>query len=187
MREVLIIVLVILIAYALLVMNARKQETKMLTGFWKGSPEFCEKAGLELFVMNISKDVGGNRSGYILAQNEDGIIINNPVDMSFLSATSYNYNVSDVVEYRLVIDWLGEPEYDFFPKEQVVYYYPELSKLVFTSRGEITIVLYKDPICSDLVNQLPEDALEKNDKPNYDIDINEQNNEQIMDQMSETI
>ena len=98
----------------------------------------------------------GERPGYILMVNKEGILINNPVKFCLSAGGSINPGMCSCREYSVHIDWLGEEEPDFFPSEQELYYYPETGKIVFTSDDQVMGVLYKDYITGDIRDTMPD-------------------------------
>jgi hypothetical protein len=147
-----VVILIFLFLFVVVVFNTRSTENNLLTGFWKGSDDFTKQAGIDLFLVYIG---GGStmscvRPGYILIKNNEGLIINNPVEFTFSCGKSINPRMCSCREYIINIDWLGEDSYDFFPSEQELYYYPCNGKLVFSSEDQIHAILYKDNNISDI-------------------------------------
>lgn len=153
-----IIVLILLVVFTLLVLNSRSVESCLIQGFWKGAPSFMQEAELDLFLIYFGENstLSSKRQGYILMKNDNGLIINNPVEFSFSSGGSITPGICSCREYIVTIDWLGEEAPDFFPEEQELYYYPEHGKLVFSVDDTVFGVLYKDNIISDIDNNMPD-------------------------------
>lgn len=150
-----IIVCIVLLIYLLNTYHMRKLENEMLKGFWKADAQFCTSAGLKTFLVQITDD----NNGYIIVENDDGLIINNPVIFE-LSGVSISPTICDCREYNLTINWLGEKGYQsFFPTKQRLYYYPLDGKLVFSDAKQVYAVLYKDHSISDLANKMPEHVM----------------------------
>ena len=88
-------------------------------------------------------------------KNAEGLIINNPVEFEFSGGGSLSPGLCASREYRVKINWMGNDNYDFFPNDQDLYYYPEVGKIVFTLGDEVFGVLYKDHVISDLGDSMP--------------------------------
>lgn len=144
----------------------RYNETNNLSGFWNGSSYFYEQSDLDLFLLYISDTSFGcsELTGYILVKNPEGIIINNPVKIKLDKGYSLNTNVCQVKKYNIVIDWVEDEGYDYFPSKQQLYYYPNKSKLVFVADEEVKCVLYKNNEMTDVANTLPKLNKKKNDQ-----------------------
>jgi len=169
------IIIIAVILYIALTISARFQENLMLSGFYKADTEFCQHAGLELLFISIGKnDLFSNQySGYILAKNSDGLIMNNPVIFN-LSGFSFTPYCSDR-EYHCEIDWIDEEGYDFFPSKLRIYYYPNMGKLIFMNKkNNVFAIVYKDNALCDNENIMPGlDNVKKCEEPldneyNYD-------------------
>jgi hypothetical protein len=124
----------------------------MMRGFWKADMEFCKNADLEFFMMYLGSNVsyaGNTRYGYMLAKNEDGIILNNPIKISFGTAFSLNPFMTFSKKYNASIDWQEtEHNEDTFPSDVTVMYYPSHNKLVFYDKDTVYAILYKDAVLS---------------------------------------
>jgi hypothetical protein len=154
-----IIILVLLFLFTLQVINTRSTESCLLTGFWKGSPQFITNSGLQMFMIRIGegRTLSGKRPGYILMVNKEGILINSSVEFSLSAGGSLRPGLCPCREYSVTIDWLDDGEPEFFPSEQDLYYYPEAGKLVFTSGDSVMGVFYKDYITGDINDSMPDD------------------------------
>jgi hypothetical protein len=95
------------------------------------------------------------RSGYILIENDNGIIINNPVKFTLSGGRSINPTLCSQREYDVTIDWLDSDGYDFFPSMQILHYYPKSGKLVFSDIDQVYAILYKDNVISDISDSMP--------------------------------
>jgi hypothetical protein len=154
MKEVIIVSVIFLLVLIFSTCGlSRKHEETLLSGFWQADPQFCEEAGLQNMVFYIGPCKNSKRAGYILAINEEGIIINNSVDFHIFGGYTFNPDMTER-HYDIVIDWLGEPEYEFFPSKQQLHYYPEEGKLIFsTADNSILALLYKDNNMSAVIRK----------------------------------
>jgi hypothetical protein len=162
-----IVILILLFTLVVLVYNSRSTENALINGFWKADPEFCQEAGLDLFLVYFGEGsyLNNKRPGYIVVKNEEGLIINNPVNFHMSGGYSIKPGISSCREYTLNIDWLDEPGYeDFFPSEQLLTYYPDCGKVVLSLDDQVYAVLYKDYIISDTNRRMPEETLKSEEE-----------------------
>jgi hypothetical protein len=148
-----IIVVVLIVIFFLLVCNTRSNENYLLTGFWKADQDFCHNADINNLLIHIgpSRFASSRRPGYIVMENAHGLILNHPVEFSLSLGISLSPSITTRC-YSVTIDWLDEDEPDFFPSEQVLYYYPDFGKLVFMDcHDEVTAIVYKDCNLSALI------------------------------------
>lgn len=156
MYQIIIVTITIVLFIILLYVN-RSLENTILKGFWKGGAGFCNESELDLFLLYIGEGTY-NTSGYILAKNNEGIIMNNNIKFKLKPNFSINPFRRSRIDYKILIDWMGEEGYDFFPDKQELYYYPHIGKLVFVSNDETKAVLYKDNETNDISNKMPENV-----------------------------
>ena len=155
-------ILILLFILILLIFNSRSLESSLITGFWKADADFCNNAELELFLVYFGEgsSISSNRPGYIIAQNSTGLIMNNPVNFSLSGGHSIKPGLSKYREYKVYIDWIDEEGYDdYFPSEQILTYYPDCGKIVFSKDDTVYAVLYKDHVISDINRTMPESTL----------------------------
>ena len=146
LAAVIIVFLIIIIFYS------RVLEYKQLTGFWKADTEYCKSANIELFVLYISPGYF-NRNAYILIKNDDGVIINNLVELSLRPKISSFINpiINKELIYNISIDWLDDKiDEDVFPSNQELTIYPYMNKLILNNDEQTYAILYKDNIMSDV-------------------------------------
>lgn len=140
--------LIIIFVLVLLSFSARSAENKLLKGFWRADAEFCDKAELEMFVLYLGDNIGyvnHCRNGYILAANEQGIILNSPIQMKLSGGTTMSLGLASCKDYAAVIDWQGnEPDAATFPSELRVAYYPNHGKLLLYQGDQVLASLWKD-------------------------------------------
>ena len=70
---------IIIFMLVLMTFMSRATEDSYLKGFWRADADFCDRAELEMFVLYLGDNVGyvkHCRNGYILAANQQGIILN---------------------------------------------------------------------------------------------------------------
>ena len=151
------IIIIFTISLLFIVYVNKSWEYCILKGFWKGGSDFCNESELDLFLLYIGEGVN-NIPGYILAKNNEGIIINNQVNFILRENFSINTITRSFIEYDIIIDWIDNDGYDFFPSKQKMYYYPCNGKIVLISDNETKAVLYKDNDTTDLSNKLTENT-----------------------------
>ena len=164
-----IAVFVILIIY-----RSRAVESSLMTGFWKADARFSQESGLITMIMYLGDpSIMGTRKGYIIAANEFGLILNNPLSISF-SGYSLNPFMCEYREYSILIDWLDEDPPEYFPSKQTMYFYPQLGKIILAEDIEIKAILYKDGSLMDGTSTAPKKLItdDANNNDNSDT-INE--------------
>lgn len=144
-----IIIILIVIVFTILLWgyNSRSLESNLLTGFWRADPEFCQEASLDHFILYFGDKslLSNKRNGYVLIQNNEGIIINDLAEFNF----SNNFNIKPIIsnrcKYNININWYEKNDYEsFFPCNQILIYYPLLGKIILLDGDNIKAVLYKD-------------------------------------------
>ncbi len=132
------------IVLIILIINNRIIENKLLTGFWKGDPEFCDKSETDLFLLYLGSPSIFSMNGYILVKNSEGLIMNDPFSLS-LSGLSLLPWMSNERNYNVTFKWLdNNQEFDFFPSKQSMCYYPLHGKLVLYKNDQVYAILFKD-------------------------------------------
>lgn len=151
--------LIVIIIIITTIVTKNSIELKSMNGFWKASAEFCESADLSTMLFYIGdRNWWGERPGYILAQNSDGIILNNPVTFKLSSPYYFNpfnhyFNTNNERIFNCTIDWLDETEIpDFFPAIQKIKFCPEKNKIEFYTDEQVYAELYKDTITSSAIS-----------------------------------
>ena len=155
---------VVILMLVILTFHNRSLENSMMKGFWKADPEFCQTAGLDIFLLylgaNTSYGLSHTRSGYFLAKVPDGLILNNSVDITFTGGANILPTASHCKEYGMNIDWQDteDDQHDesAFPSELRANYYPFHNKLVLYSGDTVHAILYRD---SKLSSMDADDAL----------------------------
>ena len=175
MYELYIFGCIIIFTLVLLAFNNRSIEGNLMKGFWCADASFCKKAELDMFVLYLGDNVshvGNSRHGYLLASNENGIILNNPICMTF--SGSMNILGMSSREYNVTIDWKDSPPTDekAFPTNCQACFYPKYGKLVFYDQNQVIVSLWKDNQMSSLSadEELhPGHVVEENDDHGEDI------------------
>jgi hypothetical protein len=146
---IIVILLTIVVMYKYSSYTDKMQ--KMLGGMWISDPSFLEESGLNSFYMYIDGDIGSSgfsagclRSGYIVATNGSGFIINDPVDIIVKKL----YTEGDTEHYEFLFKNIN---YEFFPNKQKAKFYPICNKLVMYNGDTITAVLYKNLIQTEQI------------------------------------
>lgn len=139
---------VVIFVLVVVVLVARAMEDCMLKGFWRATDHFCAEAELELFILYIgdnSSYLGNCRPSFILAANESGIILNNPIDIDFGYSLQLVPCMASCKKYNASIDWHDEPpEDDAFPTDLQIAFYPAYGKLVLYKDDSVLAILWKD-------------------------------------------
>ncbi len=140
---------IIIFMLVLMTFNARAAEDTLLKGFWRADAEFCENAELEMFVLYLGDNISylrHCRNGYLLAANKNGIILNNPMQITLYGGMNLTPGISTQKNYNGSIDWQDMPPDDeeAFPSEFEMAYYPQCGKLVLHKDNEVLASLWKD-------------------------------------------
>jgi hypothetical protein len=147
------LIAIVIIYVILIIFYSRILEYKQLTGFWKASNEYCKSANIDLFIFYIGPGYY-NRNAYILIKNEDGVIINNLVEINLMPKikSAIHPMINTELEYNMNIDWLDNSDIDenTFPSNQELSLYPFMNKLILSSNEKTYAILYKDNIMSDV-------------------------------------
>jgi hypothetical protein len=146
------LIAVIIVYIIMIIFYSRVLEYKQLTGFWKADSEYCKSANIDLFVIYISPGYY-NRNSYILIKNEDGVIINNLVEITLIPKINSIINpiINKELVYNISINWLDdEIDEDIFPSKQELTIYPFMNKLILSNNEQTYAILYKDNIMSDV-------------------------------------
>jgi hypothetical protein len=126
---------------------SRYLESECLTGFWSADPDFCDESGLERFILFIGDlNINGTRSCYLLMQNEEGIILNDPVDVNITGIA-----LSPLMVSKKTYSAYFDMDVDFFSSYQDLTLFPYEGKMILTCDDEVTAVLYKDYVMDDQV------------------------------------
>jgi hypothetical protein len=98
MKYLAVVVVVIILIIAFGYHSKRNTKLQMVEGIWKGNRRFLEDAGLTSCTMYVSALEHGKRHGYLVMENEDGIITNQRVmiNESFSAKTIMGYTNASV-------------------------------------------------------------------------------------------
>jgi hypothetical protein len=156
--SILIVVIIIVLTMGVLIGQNRVVEARLMNGLWRASSDFCATSQLLAFMINLGDYdiVSGKRPGFLLMVNEEGILLNNPVDIYFSRNVNLNPTMCNQKIYDITIDWLGEDEPDFFPSNQTLTYYPTNGKMVLSVDDQVNAILYKDHESDASKRQMPE-------------------------------
>lgn len=137
-----IVILIIVILYYIYHINDIRLQ--ILSGFWLLDTDFAEESGLTSFVLYIGNSCGINKyHGYILATNEDGIIINNQVEFHITNTISM-LGIYDS-KLKLTIDWLDmKPENESFSTSSYILFSPANNFMVIEDDDKILTKLWKN-------------------------------------------
>ena len=140
---------IIIFMLVLMTFMSRAAEDSYLKGFWRADADFCDRAELEMFVLYLGDHVGyirHCRNGYILAANQQGIILNNPIKMTLSGNINIMPGIAKCKNYNASIDWMesAPDDPDTFPSEFQATYYPKYGKLVLYQGDEVLASLWKD-------------------------------------------
>jgi hypothetical protein len=139
------ILAVCLVFIIFIIWQARSFERANLKGFWKADATFCEQAELHMFMLYV-----GDNFGYLLAKNQNGIILNNPIKIDF-SGMSLSPIINDRTDYTVNIDFQDNPpDSDVILDQLSAEYYPKNNKLILYSDDTIYAILYKDSALSGI-------------------------------------
>lgn len=146
---------IIIFMLVLMTFMSRAAEDTLLKGFWRADADFCDRAELEMFVLYLGDNVGyirHCRNGYMLAANQQGIILNNPIKLTLSGNVNILPGLAKCKNYNASIDWLESPPDDpnTFPSEFQATYYPRYGKLVLYQGDEVLASLWRDSQMSAL-------------------------------------
>lgn len=138
-----IVVTLLLICYLVLLANNRIFEQHNLKGFWVADAEFCNTAGLSDFMLYIGDGIYC-KTGYLFVTNPDGVIVNDPVKISFKKAVNLFPFIMEEQKFKIRIDWVDHSGYDFLPSEMFLNYYPKQGRVVLSDEDQIYASLFKN-------------------------------------------
>lgn len=149
---------VIIFILIVLTFHTRSLENSMMKGFWRADADFCQTAGLDIFLLYLGSNTGYGithaRPGYFLAKNAEGLILNNAVDITFSGGMNLLPTASHCKKYTMNIDWNETDDNlhdeEAFPSEVTACYYPFHHKLVLYSGDTVHAILYKDSKLSSM-------------------------------------
>lgn len=130
--------------------------SNLLSGFWEADSSFCEESGLDLFCIYLDEDYDsmGKRACYILASQDDAVILNEPttatISLQWARLNNYSMSLHDPKYFTISFKEISDDGVDIFPKHQQMRFYPICNKIVLFYDDTITAVLYKNPINTEL-------------------------------------
>ncbi len=128
----------------------------LLSGFWEADSSFCEESDLSMFCLYLDEDysIFGSRACYILATQDDAIILNEPtiarISLEWLRPDNMNLYINSPKYFNISFQDINEEAIGVFPKIQTIRFYPSCCKMVLYHDDVITAVLYKNPVNSEL-------------------------------------
>jgi hypothetical protein len=162
-RDFLIPLLIFLSIMIIYIIYCRNLENNLLEGFWVIDDEFKRNAELTMFILYIGSYNFSNRNGYIIARNNDGLIMNNAISMNI---TNYNFIYPFINDSTLYIniDWLNQEHSDeTFPSKLQAKFYPINGKLILYNDDTTLAILYKNNQMSSIKkNLVPEELINEN-------------------------
>lgn len=173
-------VIILIMLFLTVVINSRIMENSLFTGFWKGDTEFCAQSETDVFLVYFgdSSIFSSSIPGYILVKNADGLIMNNPFTLHTSGGYSIKPGTCGNKIYNVKFKWNDSNiDFDFFPSQQELCYYPIHGKIVLYKDNQVYAILYKDNQLSNvntqqsMPNSLTEDTNNKNDILETDLDI----------------
>ena len=161
---------IIVFMIILMIFICRNIENTFLKGFWRADAEFCNNAELEMFMLYLGDNnsyLSHCRNGYILAANQQGIILNNPIQLDLSLNINLTPSIVKCKKYNATINWQENTPDDSnaFPNKFQVAYYPLHGKLILYKGDEILASLWKDGQMSSLaadIDLLPQECILKN-------------------------
>lgn len=172
---------VVAIFYIFLVMYTRRLETGMLVGIWSACPDFCEESELDMFTVKIGaqrpEDPSNCYPGYLLAKNQDELIINSPVNFIITGGWAFGLGLRER-NYDVKIEWVLDGGCDYFPSSQTLRFYPAAGRLVFIEPAsedgpetdQINLIAYRDACASSIHLGAADDGGEEEDDDEDDED-----------------
>lgn len=160
-----IVILVLYILYSNYSISCKEHSTmnKMVNGFYEADTSFCEESGLDMFCLYLDEDVDyyGDRACYILAKQDNEIIINEPIIANIrYEPKLFDYDISSPKYFNIEFKDLSDDFEEDFPKNQKIRFYPTIGKIVLFYEDTITAVLYKNPVNTELKSILKEEHSE---------------------------
>lgn len=134
----------------------------LLSGFWEADVSFCEESGLDLFCLYLDEDYDmfGSRACYILASQDNTIVLNEPtvanITFSWFTLSNFYPGMDAAKYFNVSFKSISKEAEDTFPKYQKIRFYPICNKIVLYYDNTITAVLYKNPVNTELKSILKE-------------------------------
>jgi hypothetical protein len=148
MYWIIILLVILILIYLSYKYGQSSCEINHLLGFWESPPEFNKESSIDMCTFYIGKKENGKYTAYILMVEEDNMIINEPC--KFVLSESIFYNSSADVGCREFKINLSDFDSDVWPSEMTMRYYPYTNKIILNDFEKIYMVLYKNPILSEL-------------------------------------
>ena len=157
MKEFLLFTAIIIVIIAVLVKYIVYSH---ISGFWRAGGDFCERSGLDLFLIYIAsfKLYSNTTRGYVIMQNKDGFIINTAAEFTIIIVPS----ISDHISGTFNIKWLDGEKYEFMPAKLELSYFFYVGKIILKAGDTVYGELYKDANMTDLKIEVPPNKAKKN-------------------------
>jgi hypothetical protein len=151
-----LVVIIIITCYFSMDYCKRSIIADSLTGYWVADKSYCDEADIDLFCILIGRQEHGKRSCYILAKQDDELIINEPTTITFNQINMIDSKFTEVTkcgsyEFNVSFDELETKE---FPRHQQMTYYLNHNKLVFHIDDKVYAVLYNNPVLTEQYNDI---------------------------------
>jgi hypothetical protein len=147
MYWIIIVIVIIILIYSSYKYGQSICEINHLLGFWESPPEFNKESSIDLCTFYIGKKENDKYTAYILMVDEDDMLINEPCKFTLSESIFYNSSESNCREFQIT---LSEFESDLWPSKMTMRYYPYTNKIILNDTEKIYMVLYKNPILSEL-------------------------------------
>jgi hypothetical protein len=146
---IIVIVIIILIGYPSYKYGQSICEINNIFGFCESPPEFNKESGIDICTVYIGEKVNGEYTSYILMVDDDGdnddLLINEPCKFT-LSESTFS-DSKDCREFQMIF---SEFESKLWPSKMIMRYYPYTNKIVLNDDEKIYMILYKNPILTEL-------------------------------------
>ncbi len=152
----LVVVFIILFFWILILYYQSFILHNLLCGFWEADRSFCEESELDMFCLYFSKDYNiiGNRPCYVLAMQNNELILNEPtiasVSLQWNKWNNYDAGINSPKYFNITFKNISPENIKVFPKHQQIRFYPICGKIVLFYDNTITAVLYKNPVNTEL-------------------------------------
>lgn len=135
-------IIVVVIFLVIMILITSSNMSTVMYGFWVAPNEFLKDSGLDSLIIYY-----GKTGSYILSSRDDGILMNDPVDIK-VSGGILSVLKPWLSSRKYSINFVGL-DYDFFPSIQDMTFYPESSKMILSKKGTVYAVLYRDAELTD--------------------------------------
>ena len=145
-----IVIVIIVVVYLSYKYGQSTCEKNQLLGFWESPPEFNKESAIDMCTFYIGEKENGKYPAYILMVDDEDVLINEPCEFTLSESIFYNSDVASCENCREFQMTLSEFESDFWPSKMRMRYYPYTNKIILNDDKKIYMVLYKNPILTEL-------------------------------------